>query len=94
MYAKLCYVVLGYALKHVSVVSFTEGNFTFLLINANKSNIFIAEILKRMAEHCLRDMVQHLFTRLPQFVDDTRILPNMKVRFVSYDLEYIFICKI
>ncbi|KAL6443797.1 hypothetical protein ACFW04_001694 [Cataglyphis niger] len=38
----------------------------------------LSEILKRMAEHCLRDMVQHLFTRLPQFVDDTRILPNMK----------------
>ncbi|KAG5305975.1 GBF1 factor, partial [Pseudoatta argentina] len=23
-------------------------------------------------------MVQHLFTRLPQFIDDTRVLPNMK----------------
>ncbi|EZA59947.1 hypothetical protein DMN91_000370 [Ooceraea biroi] len=38
----------------------------------------LSEILRRTAEHCLRDMVQHLFTRLPQFVDDTRVLPNMK----------------
>ncbi|XP_032687446.1 Golgi-specific brefeldin A-resistance guanine nucleotide exchange factor 1 [Odontomachus brunneus] len=38
----------------------------------------LSEILRRTAEHCLRDMVQHLFTRLPQFVDDTRALPNMK----------------
>lgn len=37
------------------------------------------ELLRRTAEHCLRDMVQHLFTRLPQFVDDTRVIPNMKV---------------
>ncbi|EFN64799.1 Golgi-specific brefeldin A-resistance guanine nucleotide exchange factor 1 [Camponotus floridanus] len=38
----------------------------------------LSEILRRTAEHCLRDMVHHLFTRLPQFVDDTRVLPNMK----------------
>ncbi|XP_014484038.1 PREDICTED: Golgi-specific brefeldin A-resistance guanine nucleotide exchange factor 1 [Dinoponera quadriceps] len=38
----------------------------------------LSEILRKTAEHCLRDMVQHLFTRLPQFVDDTRALPNMK----------------
>lgn len=38
----------------------------------------LSEILRKTAEHCLRDMVQHLFTRLPQFVDDTRVLPNMK----------------
>ncbi|XP_024884450.1 Golgi-specific brefeldin A-resistance guanine nucleotide exchange factor 1 isoform X2 [Temnothorax curvispinosus] len=38
----------------------------------------LSEILRKTAEHCLRDMVQHLFTRLPQFVEDTRVLPNMK----------------
>ncbi|XP_012252835.2 Golgi-specific brefeldin A-resistance guanine nucleotide exchange factor 1 isoform X2 [Athalia rosae] len=38
----------------------------------------LSELLRRTAEHCLRDMVQHLFTRLPQFVDDTRVLLNMK----------------
>ncbi|XP_072748156.1 Golgi-specific brefeldin A-resistance guanine nucleotide exchange factor 1 [Anoplolepis gracilipes] len=38
----------------------------------------LSEILRRTAEHCLRDIVQHLFTRLPQFVDDTRVLSNMK----------------
>ncbi|XP_012524648.1 Golgi-specific brefeldin A-resistance guanine nucleotide exchange factor 1 [Monomorium pharaonis] len=38
----------------------------------------LSEILRKTAEHCLRDMVQHLFTRLPQFVDDTRVLLNMK----------------
>ncbi|KYM84161.1 Golgi-specific brefeldin A-resistance guanine nucleotide exchange factor 1 [Atta colombica] len=38
----------------------------------------LSEILRKTAENCLRDMVQHLFTRLPQFVDDTRVLPNMK----------------
>lgn len=38
----------------------------------------LSELLRRTAEHCLRDMVQHLFTRLPQFADDTRILLNMK----------------
>ncbi|KZC11781.1 Golgi-specific brefeldin A-resistance guanine nucleotide exchange factor 1 [Dufourea novaeangliae] len=37
----------------------------------------LSELLRRTAEHCLRDMVQHLFTRLPQFVDDTRVLLNM-----------------
>lgn len=38
----------------------------------------LSELLRRTAEHCLRDMVQHLFTRLPQFVDDSRVLLNMK----------------
>ncbi|XP_026671490.1 Golgi-specific brefeldin A-resistance guanine nucleotide exchange factor 1 isoform X2 [Ceratina calcarata] len=38
----------------------------------------LSELLRRTAEHCLRDMVQHLFTRLPHFVDDTRVLLNMK----------------
>ncbi|XP_043262335.1 Golgi-specific brefeldin A-resistance guanine nucleotide exchange factor 1 isoform X1 [Colletes gigas] len=38
----------------------------------------LSELLRRTAEHCLRDMVQHLFTRLPQFADDTRVLLNMK----------------
>lgn len=37
-------------------------------------------------------MVQHLFTKLPQFVDDTRILPNMKVSFINCDDKiYIFV---
>ncbi|XP_012270062.1 Golgi-specific brefeldin A-resistance guanine nucleotide exchange factor 1 isoform X2 [Orussus abietinus] len=38
----------------------------------------LSELLRRTAEHCLRDMVQHLFTRLPHFVEDTRMLLNMK----------------
>ncbi|XP_066598661.1 Golgi-specific brefeldin A-resistance guanine nucleotide exchange factor 1 [Prorops nasuta] len=37
-----------------------------------------SELLRRTAEHRLRDMVQHLFTRLPHFTEDTRILLNMK----------------
>lgn len=48
------------------------------------------EILRRTAEHCLRDMVQHLFTRLPQFVDDTRALPNMKVGFNDKEILLIY----
>ncbi|XP_058806216.1 Golgi-specific brefeldin A-resistance guanine nucleotide exchange factor 1-like [Phymastichus coffea] len=38
----------------------------------------LSELLRRTAEHCLRDMVQHLFVRLPQFADDTRGLLSMK----------------
>ncbi|XP_031833133.2 sec7 domain-containing protein garz [Nomia melanderi] len=38
----------------------------------------LSELLRKTAEHCLRDMVQHLFTRLPQFADDTRALLNMR----------------
>ena len=40
----------------------------------------LSELLRKAAEHCLRDMVQHLFTRLPQFVDDTRVLNMKKMR--------------
>lgn len=47
-----------------------------LVLNVNS---VVPELLRRTAEHCLRDMVQHLFTRLPQFADDTRVLLNMKV---------------
>lgn len=75
---KLCSVVSEYVLKHVSVVRiliifqfFRDFNFACLVI----------ELLRRTAEHCLRDMVQHLFTRLPHFVDDTRVLLNMKVSY-------------
>ena len=39
-------------------------------------------------------MVQHLFTRLPQFVDDTRVLPNMKVSFTMRDSMYLCVKKI
>ncbi|KAL2742703.1 Golgi-specific brefeldin A-resistance guanine nucleotide exchange factor 1 isoform X1 [Vespula maculifrons] len=38
----------------------------------------LSELLRRTAEHCLRDIVQHLFTRLPLFADDTRVLLSMK----------------
>ncbi|XP_043279451.1 Golgi-specific brefeldin A-resistance guanine nucleotide exchange factor 1 [Venturia canescens] len=38
----------------------------------------LSELLRRTAEHCLRDMVHHLFARLSQFADDTRVIPNMK----------------
>ncbi|XP_014204621.1 Golgi-specific brefeldin A-resistance guanine nucleotide exchange factor 1 isoform X2 [Copidosoma floridanum] len=38
----------------------------------------LSELLRRTAEHCLRDIVQHLFVRLPQFVDDMRGQLSMK----------------
>ncbi|CAB0040980.1 unnamed protein product [Trichogramma brassicae] len=37
-----------------------------------------SELLRRTAEHCLRDMVYHLFVRLSQFADDTRGLLSMR----------------
>jgi brefeldin A-resistance guanine nucleotide exchange factor 1 len=39
-----------------------------------------SELLRRSAEHCLKDMVQLLFSRLPQFCEDLRIPNNIKVR--------------
>lgn len=61
-------------------------NILFHIIYFSILTIFfwLTELLRRTAEHCLRDMVQHLFTRLPQFVDDSRVLLNMKVRFSKY----------
>ncbi|XP_015172335.1 PREDICTED: Golgi-specific brefeldin A-resistance guanine nucleotide exchange factor 1 [Polistes dominula] len=38
----------------------------------------LSELLRSTAEHCLRDIVQHLFIRLPLFADDTRVLLSMK----------------
>ncbi|CAB0044114.1 unnamed protein product [Trichogramma brassicae] len=38
----------------------------------------LSELLRRTAEHCLRDMVYHLFVRLSQFADDTRGLLSMR----------------
>lgn len=36
-------------------------------------NVFLLELLRRTAEHYLKDMVQLVFMRLPQFPEDTRI---------------------
>ncbi|GLH14697.1 Golgi-specific brefeldin A-resistance guanine nucleotide exchange factor 1 [Gryllus bimaculatus] len=38
----------------------------------------LSELLRRTAEHCLKDMVQLLFTRLPQFSEDFRVPVNLK----------------
>lgn len=38
----------------------------------------LSELLRRTAEHCLKDMVQLLFTRLPQFSEDFRVPINLK----------------
>ncbi|KAJ9591988.1 hypothetical protein L9F63_001500, partial [Diploptera punctata] len=38
----------------------------------------LTELLRRSAEHCLKDMVQLLFSRLPQFCEDLRIPVNIK----------------
>ncbi|XP_015585956.1 Golgi-specific brefeldin A-resistance guanine nucleotide exchange factor 1 [Cephus cinctus] len=38
----------------------------------------LSELLRKTAEHCLKDMVHHLFRRLPEFAEDTRALLNMK----------------
>ncbi|GFG39058.1 hypothetical protein Cfor_02589 [Coptotermes formosanus] len=38
----------------------------------------LTELLRRSAEHCLKDMVQVLFSRLPQFCEDLRIPVNIK----------------
>lgn len=74
-FVKLCSVVLEYVLNHASVVRIL--NILKFFLNFNNVSL-VTELLRKAAEHCLRDMVQHLFTRLPQFVDDTRVL-NMKV---------------
>lgn len=39
--------------------------------------ISLTELLRRTAEHCLRDIIHHLFLRLPSFVDDTGVLSNI-----------------
>ncbi|XP_066992463.2 Golgi-specific brefeldin A-resistance guanine nucleotide exchange factor 1 [Anabrus simplex] len=38
----------------------------------------LSELLRRTSEHCLKDMVQLLFTRLPQFSEDFRVPVNLK----------------
>ena len=38
----------------------------------------ISELLRKSAEHTLMDMVQLLFTRLPQFKEDPKWVANMK----------------
>nr|CAD7403115.1 unnamed protein product [Timema poppensis] len=39
----------------------------------------LSELLRRAAEHYLKDMVQLLFSRLPQFQEDLRAPSNIKV---------------
>ena len=39
---------------------------------------FISDLLRKSAEHTLMDMVQLLFTRLPQFKEDGKWDNNMK----------------
>ncbi|XP_047109298.1 Golgi-specific brefeldin A-resistance guanine nucleotide exchange factor 1 isoform X1 [Schistocerca piceifrons] len=38
----------------------------------------LSELLRKSAEHCLKDMVQFLFSRLPLFSEDHRIPSNVK----------------
>ncbi|XP_063243123.1 Golgi-specific brefeldin A-resistance guanine nucleotide exchange factor 1 isoform X2 [Bacillus rossius redtenbacheri] len=38
----------------------------------------LSELLRRAAEQCLREMVQVLFSRLPQFQEDTRAVSSIK----------------
>ena len=60
------------------------------------SVINITELLRRTAEFCLRDIVQHLFVRLPQFADDTRGLLSMKVRIQLHIIDFdstFFLCS-
>ena len=40
--------------------------------------VVISELLRKSAEHTLMDMVQLLFTRLPQFKEDPKWVANMK----------------
>ena len=40
--------------------------------------MFLTELLRKAAEHTLMDMVQLLFTRLPQFKEDAKWSANMK----------------
>lgn len=35
--------------------------------------MFVVELLRRTAEHYLKDMVQLVFMRLPQFAEDPRV---------------------
>ncbi|KAJ8875914.1 hypothetical protein PR048_023822 [Dryococelus australis] len=44
----------------------------------NGARCCVAELLRRAAEHCLREMVQILFARLPQFVEDLRAPSSIK----------------
>lgn len=39
---------------------------------------YILELLRKTAEHCLKDTVQLLFMRLPQFSEDLRVHVSMK----------------
>ena len=40
--------------------------------------LYITELLRKSAEHTLMDMVQLLFSRLPQFKEDPKWSANMK----------------
>jgi golgi-specific brefeldin A-resistance guanine nucleotide exchange factor 1 len=49
--------------------------------------LFFLEVLRRNAEHALKDIVQLLFMRLPQFAEDTQTLSMkaLKIRATSTD---------
>jgi hypothetical protein len=46
------------------------------------------ELLRKSAEHTLMDMVQLLFTRLPQFKEDPKWTANMKKVQFDYMFNY------
>ena len=49
------------------------------------------ELLRRSAEHCLKDMVQLLFSRLPQFCEDLRIPVNIKASNDSMEIDFLIL---
>lgn len=49
----------------------------------------VVELLKKSAEHYLKDMVQFLFSRLPEFSEDDRISLNK----VNMNFKHFTKCK-
>lgn len=52
----------------------------------------IVELLRKCAEHYLKDMVQLLFIRLPQFSDDLRKSSNIKVCLIRIHYKVNHMC--
>ena len=47
--------------------------------------VVTTELLRKSAEHTLMDMVQVLFSRLPEFKEDSKWFVNMKKVHVQFD---------
>lgn len=50
-----------------------NGNCNLSVIFCDVNLIFFIELLRKTAEHYLKDMVQLVFMRLPQFAEDPRV---------------------